>query len=104
MGNLLRLDNRLRITPQVIRQTVRITLQLYLCCMSGLKPGMIMWLIWSCSRQGDVTAGSPLNVVSYNQGGQNAESQQAFRIYYQTTLGNIKEAVSNGLTSWQSAL
>ena len=49
-------------------------------------------------------AASPLNVISYNQGGANAESQQAFRIYYQSALGNIKEAVSNGLTSWQAAL
>ncbi|KAF6219167.1 hypothetical protein HO133_004992 [Letharia lupina] len=55
-------------------------------------------------QQGDIVAGSPLNVISYNQGGSSAESQQAFRIYYQSALGNIKEAVSNGLMSWQSAL
>lgn len=55
-------------------------------------------------QQGDVVAASPLNVIAYNQGGSSAESQQAFRIYYQSALGNIKEAVSNGLTAWQSAL
>lgn len=49
-------------------------------------------------------AGSPLNVISYNQAGSSPESQQAFRIYYQSALGNIKEAVSDGLSSWQSAL
>ena len=58
----------------------------------------------SCVRQGDVVAASPLNVISYDQGGSTAESQQAFRLYYQTALGNIKEAVSNGMSSWQSAL
>ena len=63
-----------------------------------------MCLIQSCARQGDVAAGSPLSVITYDQGGSDAESQQALRIYYQSALGNIKEAVSNGLASWQSAL
>ncbi|CAD6575147.1 MAG: hypothetical protein ASARMPRED_007112 [Alectoria sarmentosa] len=55
-------------------------------------------------QQGDIVTSSPLNVISYSQGGSSAESQQAFRMYYQSAIGNIKEAVSNGLTSWQSAL
>ncbi|KAL8674315.1 MAG: hypothetical protein Q9168_001308 [Polycauliona sp. 1 TL-2023] len=48
----------------------------------------------------DVVSGSPLNVISY--AGPNNE--QVFRVYYQSVLGNIKEAVSDrNLDAWASA-
>ena len=50
-------------------------------------------------------ADSPLNVVSYDAGGPGAPAtRQSFRMYYQSALGNIKEAVSDGQTSWEAAL
>ncbi|KAL8726902.1 MAG: hypothetical protein Q9166_006391 [cf. Caloplaca sp. 2 TL-2023] len=53
---------------------------------------------------GDVVGGSPLNVISYSgKGSGSPKSQQIFRVYYQSVLGNIKEAVSNGLDSWAAA-
>jgi len=51
----------------------------------------------------DVMVGSPLNVISYDkEGAGSAVSRQSFRIFYQSLLGNIKQAVSEG-SSWQSA-
>ena len=56
------------------------------------------------NRSADVMVGSPLNVISYQQNGTGSPaSLQSFRIYYQSAIGNIKEAISNGLASWQSA-
>ncbi|KAL6720993.1 hypothetical protein ACLMJK_000093 [Lecanora helva] len=53
----------------------------------------------------DITAGSPLAVVSYDEGpGQSPQARQAFRMYFQTANGNVKEAVSFHLEAWQSAL
>ena len=61
-------------------------------------------LIFFDFRSADVMIGSPLNVVSYDLGGSDSGSKrQAFRIYYQSLLGNIKEATSIGSNSWQSA-
>lgn len=55
-------------------------------------------------RAGDVVGGSPLNVISYvGNGTGTIESRQVFRVYYQSVLGNIKEAVMNGLGSWGDA-
>ncbi|KAL8971804.1 MAG: hypothetical protein Q9183_000880 [Haloplaca sp. 2 TL-2023] len=60
------------------------------------------------AQPGDVVASSPLNVISYNRGdvddgnGGNA-TDQVFRIYYQSVLGNIKEAVSDGPKNWTAA-
>ncbi|KAI4238715.1 MAG: hypothetical protein LQ349_000897 [Xanthoria aureola] len=49
---------------------------------------------------GDVTTGSPLNVVSYS----GPNNQQIFRVYFQSALGNIKEAVSDrNLDAWGPA-
>jgi len=48
--------------------------------------------------------GSPLNVISYDQGGNGtAEDRQIYRVYYQSLLGNIEEALYNGTTGWQAA-
>ncbi|KAL8710458.1 MAG: hypothetical protein Q9220_004890 [cf. Caloplaca sp. 1 TL-2023] len=53
---------------------------------------------------GDVVAGSPLNAVSYSSNGTgSAASRQRFRLYYQSLLGNIKEAVFDG-NAWGSAV
>ncbi|KAL9609581.1 MAG: hypothetical protein Q9167_005654, partial [Letrouitia subvulpina] len=52
----------------------------------------------------DVVAGSPLNLISYDLGGNgDPQSRQGFRIYYQSVLGNIKEAISTGLGTWSPA-
>ncbi|KAL8948953.1 MAG: hypothetical protein Q9222_004905, partial [Ikaeria aurantiellina] len=52
---------------------------------------------------GDVVAGSPLNAVSYSANGTgSAASRQRFRLYYQSVLGNVKEAVFDGNT-WGTA-
>ncbi|KAL8844399.1 MAG: hypothetical protein Q9176_001309 [Flavoplaca citrina] len=49
---------------------------------------------------GDVVAGSPINVVSYN----GPNNQQIFRLYFQSVLGNIKETETNGNPDeWASA-
>lgn len=53
------------------------------------------------NRPGDVVAGSPLNVISYANG--TGDSKQIFRVYYQSVLGNIKEARCKGLGSWSGA-
>ncbi|KAI4199226.1 MAG: hypothetical protein LQ348_001922 [Seirophora lacunosa] len=53
----------------------------------------------------DVAVGSPLNVISYIAGdGTTADSRQFFRVYFQSVLGNIKEAVRRGLGSWETAV
>ena len=55
-------------------------------------------------RSADILAGSPLNVISYDAGGDGEpDNRQSFRVYYQSVIGNVKEAVSNGQTAWQSA-
>lgn len=55
-------------------------------------------------RPADVMVDSPLNVISYDRGGNgSAASRQSFRLFYQSAIGNIKEAASDGLTAWQSA-
>ncbi|KAL8640301.1 MAG: hypothetical protein Q9228_002766 [Teloschistes exilis] len=57
-------------------------------------------------QPGDVVAGSPLNVISYMGNDTNTGSKadrQVFRIYYQSVLGNVKEAVSNGSAGWSGA-
>lgn len=49
--------------------------------------------------------GSPLNVVSYDEGlGQDVVARQIFRLTYQSAIGNIKEAVSYGMAAWLSAV
>ena len=49
--------------------------------------------------------GSPLVIVTYDEGPpESLEQRQAFRIYYQSALGNIKEAVSYHLEPWQNAV
>lgn len=56
-------------------------------------------------RPFDVAVGSPLNVISYIAGdGTTADSRQFFRVYFQSVLGNIKEAVRRGLGSWETAV
>ncbi|KAL9002016.1 MAG: hypothetical protein Q9188_005033 [Gyalolechia gomerana] len=57
------------------------------------------------NRPADVIGASPLNVISHNRTGTGtAESTQVFRVYYQSVLGNIKEAVMSGLnTQWETA-
>ncbi|KAL8819577.1 MAG: hypothetical protein Q9223_002021 [Gallowayella weberi] len=53
----------------------------------------------------DVVASSPMNVVSFiNKSSSSPEKQQIFRLYYQSVLGNIKEAVSTGVDTWDSAV
>ena len=104
MEDPLRLSSRHPINPQIIRQTMQTPPRIYLYSRFTFEAVKIELLTGVCIRQGDVVAASPLNVISYSQGGSSPESQQTFRIYYQSALGNIKEAVSNGLTSWQSAL
>lgn len=55
-------------------------------------------------RSADVLADSPVNVISYDAGGNgDPNTRQSFRVYYQSVIGNIKEAVSSGQTSWQAA-
>ncbi|KAL8999652.1 MAG: hypothetical protein Q9169_001612 [Polycauliona sp. 2 TL-2023] len=49
---------------------------------------------------GDVVSGSPINAVSY----EGPNNQQIFRVYYQSVLGNIKEAVSDrNMDAWGPA-
>lgn len=58
------------------------------------------------NRPGDVVAGSPMNVISYignGTGAGNVDSKQVFRVYYQSVLGNVKEAVCDGLGAWAPA-
>ncbi|KAI4204300.1 MAG: hypothetical protein LQ350_001280 [Teloschistes chrysophthalmus] len=58
------------------------------------------------AQPGDVVAGSPLNVISYIGNATNTGSKadrQVFRVYYQSVLGNVKEAVSNGSAGWAGA-
>ncbi|KAL8691677.1 MAG: hypothetical protein Q9218_003152 [Villophora microphyllina] len=58
------------------------------------------------AQPGDVVAGSPLNVISYIGNGTSTGSKadrQVFRVYYQSVLGNIKEAVSTGPNKWAAA-
>lgn len=50
--------------------------------------------------------GSPLEVLSFsiNGTGANPASNQAFRLFYQSANGNIKQMVCNGtLTPWHDA-
>ena len=49
--------------------------------------------------------GSPLCVISYDLNGidKAAEKRQEFRVYFQSLFGNVKEAVSSGGASWQTA-
>ena len=55
---------------------------------------------------------SPLQVVSFSSdavsnsaGGQAPSDSEAYRLYFQSAHGNIKEAVYNGvLAPWQDAL
>ncbi|KAL9016972.1 MAG: hypothetical protein Q9185_005667 [Variospora sp. 1 TL-2023] len=55
-------------------------------------------------QPGDLVVGSPLSVISYVAGdGPIAESKQYFRVYYQSVLGNVKEAIRRGLDQWLSA-
>ena len=64
----------------------------------------VMTLTEVISRWADVMVGSPLSVVSYDlRTTDSGSKRQAYRIYYQSLLGNVKEAVANGTTSWQSA-
>ncbi|KAL8755414.1 MAG: hypothetical protein Q9199_003667 [Rusavskia elegans] len=52
------------------------------------------------AEPGDVVTGSPINVVSY----EGSNNQQIFRVYFQSVLGNIKEAVSDrNLDAWGPA-
>ncbi|KAL9030320.1 MAG: hypothetical protein Q9196_001548 [Gyalolechia fulgens] len=57
------------------------------------------------AQPADVIGASPLNVISHNRTGTGTvESTQVFRVYYQSVLGNIKEAVMSGLnTQWETA-
>ncbi|KAL8832951.1 MAG: hypothetical protein Q9170_004632 [Blastenia crenularia] len=55
------------------------------------------------SQPGDVIGGSPLNVISYIGNGTTPESKQVFRVYYQSVLGNVKEALMNGTGAWSGA-
>jgi hypothetical protein len=50
--------------------------------------------------------GSPLAVVTFDEGPttESPEYRQHFRFYFQSALGNIKEAVSDRLRPWQNAL
>ncbi|KAL8852779.1 MAG: hypothetical protein Q9221_002409 [Calogaya cf. arnoldii] len=48
---------------------------------------------------GDVVAGSPINVISYD----GPKNQQIIRVFFQSVLGNIKEAVSKDLGPWGPA-
>ncbi|KAL2039442.1 hypothetical protein N7G274_007714 [Stereocaulon virgatum] len=54
----------------------------------------------------DVMIGSPLAVVTYDDGPttESLEYRQVFRLYFQSALGNIKEAFSEHLNPWQNAL
>ncbi|KAL8659346.1 MAG: hypothetical protein Q9202_007170 [Teloschistes flavicans] len=57
-------------------------------------------------QPGDVVGGSPLNVISYIGNATSSGPQagrQVFRVYYQSVLGNIKEAVSTGTAAWADA-
>ncbi|KAL8696219.1 MAG: hypothetical protein Q9224_002912 [Gallowayella concinna] len=55
-------------------------------------------------RPGDVVSSSPMNVISFtNKSNSDPNKQQIFRIYYQSALGNIKEAVSTGMNTWGAA-
>ncbi|KAL8735236.1 MAG: hypothetical protein Q9181_002912 [Wetmoreana brouardii] len=57
------------------------------------------------AQAGDVVGGSPLNVISYNTNGTGPKAErQVFRVYYQSVLGNIKEAVSRGPDAWSAAV
>ena len=51
--------------------------------------------------------GSPLELVAYTtntSGASDAGSDQAFRLYFQSVHGNVKEATSNNIaTPWTSA-
>lgn len=57
------------------------------------------------AQPGDVVSASPLNVISHNGNSSGTpESAQVFRVYYQSVLGNVKEAVKFGLdTEWSAA-
>ena len=58
----------------------------------------------SLRRSADILEDSPLNVIAYDAGGDGTpESRQSFRIYYQSVIGNIKEAISDGQAAWQDA-
>ncbi|KAL8700798.1 MAG: hypothetical protein Q9201_005255 [Fulgogasparrea decipioides] len=53
------------------------------------------------AQAGDVVGGSPLNVISYSTNGTGPKAErQVFRVYYQSVLGNIKEAISRGPNAW----
>lgn len=55
-------------------------------------------------RSADILADSPIKVISYDAGGGgDPDSRQSFRVYYQSVIGNVKEAVSSGQASWQNA-
>ena len=58
-------------------------------------------------RESDVMAGSPLALVSFTSnrtGGTDPSSQNAFRLYFQSAHGNVKEARNDGgVASWQAA-
>lgn len=46
-------------------------------------------------------AGSPLSVVTYDQGpGQSYRGRQAFRVVYQSAIGDIKEAANYHYDPW----
>lgn len=60
-------------------------------------------------RQSDVMIGSPLNIVSYSldsskvsKRDQDLSQLQAYRAYYQSLKGDIKEVIMSG-SSWQTA-
>ena len=56
------------------------------------------------AQQGDVMIGSPLCTISYDMGGTNEPAKrQEFRMYFQSLYGNVKEAISQGSSSWQNA-
>lgn len=56
-------------------------------------------------RPQNIMVGSPLAIVSYDDGpGESPDARQAFRMYFQTANGNVKEAVSEHQEAWMSAL
>ncbi len=49
--------------------------------------------------------GSPLSVVTYDEGpGESYRARQAFRVVYQSAIGDIKEAVSYHEEPWLVAV
>ena len=56
------------------------------------------------AQQGDLMIGSPLCTISYELNSTDEPAKrQEFRMYFQSLYGNVKEAVSKGSSSWQSA-